>query len=69
MVLELKGVRRIRLEAAERGTVSWSLPVATLAFIGPGLEPVLEPGRFEIRVGQSADPAGLLSDSIELMRS
>ena len=66
-VLELKGVRRIRLEAAERGTVSWSLPVATLAFIGPGLEPVLEPGRFEIRVGQNADPGGLLSDSIELM--
>jgi beta-glucosidase len=66
-VLELKGVRRILLEPGQRGHVSWTLPLATLAFIGPDLEPTLEAGRFEIHVGQSADPAELLSSSIELL--
>ena len=66
-VLELKGVRRIVLDPGERGRVAWVLPVEALAFIGPDLDPVLEPGRFEIHVGQSADPAGFLSTSIELL--
>jgi beta-glucosidase len=66
-VLELKGVRKIILAAGERGQATWRLPVATLAFIGPTLEPVLEPGRFAISVGQSADPAELLTGVIELV--
>ena len=66
-VLELKGVRRIALEPGQRARVSWMLPVAALAFIGPDLERTLEAGRFEIHVGQSADPAELLSSSIELL--
>jgi beta-glucosidase len=66
-VLELKGVRRIALRPQERGRVGWSLAVETLVFLGPGLEPTLEPGRFEIHVGQSADPRELLSSSIELV--
>ena len=65
-VLELKGVRRIALAAGERGRATWLLPVEALAFIGPNLESVLEPGRFEIRVGQSADPAELLTGVVEL---
>ncbi len=65
-VLELKGVRKIVLAAGERGQVTWRLPVETLAFIGPSLDPVLEPGRFEIHVGQSADPTALLTTVIEL---
>ena len=66
-VLELKGVRRILLPPGQRGRVSWTLPVAALAFIGPDLERTLEAGRFEIHVGQSADLAELLSSSIELL--
>jgi beta-glucosidase len=66
-VLELKGVRRIALGPQERGRVVWSLAVETLAYPGPGLEPTLEPGRFEIHVGQSADLPELLSSSIELV--
>jgi beta-glucosidase len=65
-ILELKGVRRIALAAGARGRATWLLPVEALAFIGPNLEPVLEPGRFEIRVGQSADPAELLTGVVEL---
>ena len=65
-VLELKGVRRIALAAGESGDLTWRLPVAALAFVGADLEPVLEPGRFEIHVGQSADPRGFLSCDIEV---
>ena len=66
-VLELKGVRRIFLGPRERRRVLWRLPAAALAFAGVHGEPILEPGRFEIHVGQSADPADFLSRSIELL--
>jgi beta-glucosidase len=66
-VLELKGVRRAALRPGEQRRLRWKLPVAALAFVGAELEPVLEPGQFDIHVGQSADPSGLLSDSIEVV--
>jgi beta-glucosidase len=66
-VLELKGVRRIVVEPGQRARVSWRLPVQELAFMGPRFDRVLEPGQFEIYVGQSADRAELLSSSIELV--
>ena len=66
-VLELKGVRRIALGPGERGNLTWQLPVSALTFLDADLNPVLEPGRFEIHVGQSADPRGFLSCSIEVM--
>jgi beta-glucosidase len=65
-LLELKGVRKIVLAAGESGNVTWRLPVEALSFVGLGLKPVLEPGRFEIHAGQSADPAELLTGVIEL---
>lgn len=65
-VLELKGVRRIALAPGENGTLSWQLPLATLAFVGADLRPVLEPGRFEIHVGQSAAPGELLRCNLEV---
>jgi beta-glucosidase len=66
-VLELKGVRRIALEPGKEGSVSWQLPVSALTFVGADLGLVLEPGRFEIHVGQSADPGELLGCSIEVV--
>jgi beta-glucosidase len=68
-VLELKGVRKVVLAAGERGHATWLLPVETLAFIGPSLDPVLEPGRFEIHVGQSADPAEFLTGLVDVAPS
>jgi beta-glucosidase len=65
-LLELKGARKIDLKAGERKDVTWRLPVEDLSFFAPNLDRVLEPGRFEIHVGQSADPASLLSAAIEL---
>ena len=65
-VLELKGVRKIFLAGGERGRSIWRLPSVTLAFIGPNLESILEPGRIEFHVGQSAEPAEFLTCAIEL---
>jgi beta-glucosidase len=66
-LLELKGVRRIALASGERGNVSWQLPVSSLAFLGADLEAVVEPGRFEIYAGLSAQADGLLGCSIEVV--
>jgi beta-glucosidase len=65
-MLELKGVRKIVLKGRERGRVMWRLPADDLSFLGSNLNRVLEPGRFQIHVGQSADPVGLLTEVIEL---
>jgi beta-glucosidase len=65
-LLELKGVQKVALKAGERKDVTWRLPVEDLSFVGHGLDRVLEPGRFEIHVGQSADAASLLSAAVEL---
>ena len=67
-LLELKGVQKAVLAAGERTEVTWRLPVKDLSFVGSNFEPVLEPGRFEIHVGQSADPGGLLSCAVELTK-
>jgi beta-glucosidase len=65
-LLELKGVRKSVLKGRELGRVTWRLPTDDLSFLGPNLDPVLEPGQFQIHVGQSADPAGLLTEVVEL---
>ena len=65
-LLTLKGVRKIVLKAREHGQATWSLAIDDLSFIGLNQDRVLAPGRFQIHVGQSADPAGLLTEVIEL---
>ena len=65
-LLELKGMQKVVLAAEQREEVTWRLRVEDLSFIGQSLDRILEPGRFEIHVGQSADPAGLLTEVIEL---
>ena len=67
-LLELKGVQKAVLAPGERTEVKWRLPVKDLSFVGPNFEPLLEPGRFEIHVGQSADPSGLLRCAVELAK-
>jgi beta-glucosidase len=65
-LLELKGVQKAVLAAGERKILTWRLPVKDLSFVGQNLDRVLEPGRFEIHVGQSAGSSGLLSCGLEL---
>ncbi|HET8698981.1 MAG TPA: fibronectin type III-like domain-contianing protein, partial [Gammaproteobacteria bacterium] len=65
-VLELKGVTKLALRPGETGTARLRLPVAELRFLGPDLEPVLEPGEFEILVGPHAEHDRLLSQPLTL---
>jgi beta-glucosidase len=67
-LLELEGVRKIALAPGESGRLSWQLPVSALGFLGADLCPVLECGEFEILIGQSADPGGLLRCTVEVVR-
>jgi beta-glucosidase len=65
-VLELKGFAKVALGPGEERSVRFTLERGDLAFPGAGLEPVVEPGRFEVHVGLSADPAELRSASFVL---
>ena len=65
-LLELKAVSRIALEPGESGRIEWHVPIAALAYIGVDLDQALEPGRFELYAGESADPAALLRCDIEV---
>src|SRR5262245_44060950 len=54
-VLELKGFRRVTLAAGERRTVTFELGPEQLAYHGPEMKRVVEPGRFQVMVGGSSD--------------
>jgi beta-glucosidase len=65
-LLELKGYAKLRLMPGETGEVNLQLPVAELRYLGPDLQPLFEAGEVEILVGPSAEPSGLLGQTIEL---
>jgi beta-glucosidase len=65
-LLELKGYAKLRLMPGEAGEVNLQLPVAELRYLGPDLQPLFEAGEVEILVGPSAEPSGLLRQTIEL---
>ena len=65
-LLELKGFTKLTLEPGETATARLRLPVTELRFLGLDLEPVLEPGEIEVRVGPCADAAQLLSACVLL---
>ena len=66
-LLELKGVAKIALEPGARGTVRLTLSTDDLTFLGPDLEPRLEPGLFEIHVGPSAATESLLRTTVRVV--
>jgi beta-glucosidase len=53
-VLELKSFVRVSLVAGESRTVTFETPVGQLGFHGRDLAYVVEPGRFDVFVGQSS---------------
>jgi len=53
-VQELRATRRIRLSPGETRTVRFALTPEDLAYYGPGMERIVEPGRFEVQVGTSS---------------
>ena len=63
-LLELKGVAKITLAPGKHGVVNLPVPASAFAFSGVDFQPVIEPGRFELSVGLSADQASLLTVSV-----
>jgi beta-glucosidase len=58
-LLELKCWRRVLLPARSAQTIAFSLTDADFAFPGVDMNPMTEPGAFEIFVGGAADPERL----------
>lgn len=69
-LMELRGVKKIKLEPGASGAVRFELPVKALAFpggdLGPDLGPEVQPGEFELMVGSSAAPATLARTRIRV---
>jgi hypothetical protein len=59
-------VKKVFLAPGLEELLSFSLAVEELAFVDRALDVTLEAGRFEVYVGQSADPAGLVKQSFDL---
>ena len=66
-LLELRGMAKVVLDAGATGTARFELSSDDLVFLGPDLEPRLEPGRIELLVGPSADRARLSRIEIQLL--
>lgn len=65
-LLELKGFAKLRLMPGEAGRVLLELPAAELRHLGPDLQPIFEAGEVEVLAGPSAEPTGLLRQTVEL---
>lgn len=65
-VRELKDFRKITLAPGERKTVHFRLRQEDLHFIGPHLQPTVEPGLFDLWVAPSAEAEGVHA-SFELL--
>jgi beta-glucosidase len=64
-LLELKGLAKITLAPGARGSVHLPVPASAFAFPNANFQPAIEPGRFELSVGLSADRTRLLTVSID----
>lgn len=53
-VKELKGFRKIALEAGESQRVRFVVPVSELGFYGPEMDYIVEPGDFQLWIGPNA---------------
>ncbi|NLH83123.1 MAG: beta-glucosidase, partial [Phyllobacteriaceae bacterium] len=66
-VLELKRFETVDLAPGETRELVFGLTADDFALLGPDLQPRLEPGRFDLSVGFSADRAVLKTVSVELL--
>jgi beta-glucosidase len=66
LLMELRGITKMRLAPGASGTVRFELPVRSLAFPGGDLGPEVQPGEFELMIGSSAAPASLLRTRIRV---
>ncbi len=54
-VKELKGIKRVSLGPAESKTVEFELKPDDISLLDENLEPVVEPGTFEVLIGRSCE--------------
>jgi beta-glucosidase len=64
--LAFKASAKVALEPGQTKTAGITLPAEAFAFVGHNLEPVTEPGEFDIFVGPKADRSQLLSARVTL---
>ena len=65
-VKELKAFQRVELQPGEQQTVSLEVPYLQLALVNQDLETVIEPGEFEVLVGNSSQDKDLLKARFEV---
>jgi beta-glucosidase len=53
-VKELKAYQKIYLEPGESARVRFEIPAQELAFIGPNMQPVVEPGSFRVWIAPNS---------------
>lgn len=53
-VKELKAFRRIELDAGQTSEVSFAIPVSELSFVNTDMRRVVEPGEFQLMIGESS---------------
>jgi beta-glucosidase len=65
-VKELKGFQRVTLQPGERRTITFEIGPEHLAYHGPDMKRVVEPGRFDVMVGgNSVDVRSAALDVVE----
>lgn len=67
-VKELKGFRKVRLQPGETTTVEFEITPAQLAFYDIDMKFVVEPGEFEVMVGNSSRDADLTKLILQVTR-
>ena len=60
--MELKAFQRVELEPGEKVAVRLEVPYERLALVNRDMETVVEPGEFEVMVGNSSRDDDLLKD-------
>lgn len=60
-VMELKAFRRVTLAPDESRDVTLTIAFDDLAFLGPDMQFIVEPGEFELMVGTSANAVQTVS--------
>jgi beta-glucosidase len=67
-VKELKGFRKIQLEPGESTTVTFDITPAELSFFDVNMKYVVEPGDFELMVGNSSRDADLSKLTVQVTK-
>ena len=67
-VKELKGFRKVRLQSGESDTVAFEITPAMLSFYDIEMNFVVEPGEFELMVGNSSRDADLAKLVLQVIR-